>query len=121
LIWPGNVLGFEGDLAACAPWSQQLLRNHFRASYKPVMSMTRPTKHIFFVDITRVYTMTGLAERGAAADRTTQTIEVGGSAHRVSTVEDAGLTVWLVFGLLEWSADLIDNQGFELRQAVQAA
>jgi hypothetical protein len=64
LIWPGNGIGFEGDLAACAPWSQQLLRIGFRASYKPVMSMTRPTKPRFFVDITRVYTMTGLAERG---------------------------------------------------------
>jgi hypothetical protein len=77
---PGNVLGFEGDLAACAPWSQQLLRIGFRASYKPVMSMTRPTKHLFFVDITRVYTMPRLVEMGAAVDRTTQTIEIGGSA-----------------------------------------
>jgi hypothetical protein len=79
LIWPGNVLGFEGDLAACAPWSQQLLRIGFRASYKPVMSMTRLTEHYIVFDIMRVYTMPRLAERGAAADRTTQTIENGGS------------------------------------------
>jgi hypothetical protein len=34
--------------------------------------MTRPTKHFFFVDITRVYTMPRLVERGAAVDRTAQ-------------------------------------------------
>jgi hypothetical protein len=85
------------------------------------MSMTRPTEIHFVLDIMRVYTMTRLAEGGAAADRTAQTIDGGGSASRFSTVEEAGLTVWLAFGLLEWSADLIDNQGFELRQAVQAA
>jgi hypothetical protein len=69
------------------------------------MSMTRQPELYIVFDITRVYTMTRLAERGAAADRTTQTIEIGGSASRFSTVEEAGLTVWLVFGLLEWSAD----------------
>jgi hypothetical protein len=90
LIWRGNGLGFEGDLAACAHWSQQLLRVHFRASYKPVMSMTRLTKLLFFVDITRVYTMTKLAEGGAAADRTTRMIEGGGLARRFSTYERAG-------------------------------
>jgi hypothetical protein len=86
----------EGDLAACAPWSQQLLRVHFRASYKPIMSMTRLTEIHFVLDIMRVYTMTRLVERGAAVDRTTQTIEIGGSARRFSPVEEAGL----LFGLL---------------------
>jgi hypothetical protein len=48
--------------------------------------------------------MTRLVERGAAVDRTTQTIESGGSARRFSPVEEAGLTFLLTFGLLDWSA-----------------
>jgi hypothetical protein len=66
----------------------------------------------------RVYTMTRLVERGAAVDRTTQTIEVGGSARRFSTFDEAGLTFRLSFGLLEWSAVILAG-AFSGRQSKQ--
>ena len=81
--------------------------------------MTRLTEIHFVLDIMRVYTMTGLAEGGAAADRTTRMIEDGGLARRFSPDEEAGLTFWLSFGLLEWSATIWTARFF--RQAVQAA
>ena len=114
----GKCFRLRRRLSGLCPLEPATSSIGFRASYKPIMSMTRPTEIHFVLDIMRVYTMTWLAEGGAAVDRTTRMIEDGGLARRFSPDEEAGLTFCLSFGLLEWSATIWTARF--LRQAVQA-